>query len=293
MLLLFACGTAPRSAPPPYAISARMDEPRLFAAASSPDPEFAFTFDAATGTAYFDRMTADRSALAIQQLRWDGAAWSPAEIAPWSGTYRDIDPFVTPDGRRLYFSSNRPLEGTEPRGDFDLWYLERTATGWAAPRHVDAPLNDERSIGFVSAARDGTIYFDAHRDGVRELYQARAVGDGFAAPTVLVLPPAPGLERSNPLIAPDASFLIFVEDTLDHRGGADLWVTRRQADGSWGPSAPLVGGVNSPQSEFAPGLSPDGRYLFFTSERPGVVAAPASGRPPSDLYQIDLRAALP
>ena len=48
--------------------------------------------------------------------------------------------------------------------------------------------------------------------------------------------------------------------------------------------------VNSPFADFAPAFSPDGRYLFFTSERPGIVPAQASGRPPGDIYQIDVAA---
>jgi hypothetical protein len=34
-----------------------------------------------------------------------------------------------------------------------------------------------------------------------------------------------------------------------------------------------------------------GKYLFFTSERPGIAPTPASGaRPPGDLYQIEVAA---
>ena len=32
-------------------------------------------------------------------------------VATFSGTYSDIDPFVAPDGGRLYFSSIRPVAG--------------------------------------------------------------------------------------------------------------------------------------------------------------------------------------
>jgi Tol biopolymer transport system component len=46
--------------------------------------------------------------------------------------------------------------------------------------------------------------------------------------------------------------------------------------------------VNTQYAEFAPGISPDGKYLFFTSERPGIVAATPEGRPPGDIYQVEL-----
>ena len=40
----------------------------------------------------------------------------------------DYDPFVTADGNRLYFDSNRPVEG-KPNRDFDIWYVEKTISG--------------------------------------------------------------------------------------------------------------------------------------------------------------------
>ena len=43
-------------------------------------------------------------------------------------------------------------------------------------------------------------------------------------------------------------------------------------------------------ADFAPAFSPDGKYLFFTSERPGIAPTPPSGRPPGDIYQIDVAA---
>ena len=35
-------------------------------------------------------------------------------------------------------------------------------------------------------------------------------------------------------------------------------------------------------------ISLDGKYLFFTSERPGMLTESPQGRPPGDIYQIEL-----
>ncbi len=53
------------------------------------------------------------------------------------------------------------------------------------------------------------------------------------------------------------------------------------------PAEPLGGGVYSPFADFAPALSPDGRLVYFTSERPGVVpGGPDGERPPGDIYRV-------
>ena len=73
-------------------------------------------------------------------------------------------------------------------------------------------------------------------------------------------------------------------------GGADLYVIRRGL-GGWGASEPLGSEANSAYADFAPGWSPDGQYLFFTSERPGIVSdVPEGARRPGDIYQISTEA---
>jgi Tol biopolymer transport system component len=59
--------------------------------------------------------------------------------------------------------------------------------------------------------------------------------------------------------------------------------------GRWSTARHLAA-LSSPSADLAPAFSPDGNYLFFTSERPGMAPAPASGRPPGDIYQVDIAA---
>lgn len=69
----------------------------------------------------------------------------------------DGHPFVTRDGTRLYFASDRP--GGE--GGSDIWYADRLATGaWGTPRNAGTAVNtpgDEFSPFLDSAT--GRLYF--------------------------------------------------------------------------------------------------------------------------------------
>ena len=119
----------------------------------------------------------------------------------------------------------------------------------------------------------------------RAIYSARAAGNGFApAERVNGLNLA---SAGNPSIARDGSFLI-LSGIVEGRA-SDLFISFLDGD-SWTPAKNLGDSVNSTFAEFAPALSPDGKYLFFTSERPGVAGATAEGCPPGDIYQIELRA---
>ena len=59
-------------------------------------------------TIYFVRSNPDYSGWTIYESKFAGGQWSVPKVAPFSGTYRDTDPFGTPAGRRLYVVSDRP-----------------------------------------------------------------------------------------------------------------------------------------------------------------------------------------
>ena len=81
----------------------------------------------------------------------------------------------------------------------------------------------------------------------------------------------------DPFIAPDQSWLIFASERPGGYGAADLYVSFRRPDGTWGEPKNLGPSVNTAGSEYTPMLSPDGRYLFFTRGRFG-----------DDIYWVDV-----
>ncbi|HWM89048.1 MAG TPA: hypothetical protein VNO33_24525 [Kofleriaceae bacterium] len=274
--------------------------PELFAPGrvSTARPEFATSFSPDGRTVYFDVASDDRKELEMVYAVRENGQWSEARPLRFSdGTYRDVDPFVTADGRRLYFSSNRPLSGTAPKPDFGTWFVERTAGGWGAPVHAGPALDSGANEVYVSLTRSGTVYFgsDAAGQGRRDIYRAPLVGGEYRPERISLrmagaAPDQPDLAAGNPCIDPGERFLVFVAD-----GGPDnpdLFISWRR-DGRFGPARNLGPAVNSSQADFAPALGPDGETLYFTSERPGVVPAGAvPGRPPGDIYRVDLAAIL-
>lgn len=70
-------------------------------------------------------------------------------------------------------------------------------------------------------------------------------------------------------MAPDQSYIIFSSSgRRDGTGPAgDLYISFRRADGTWEAARNLGPLVNTDRTEFCPVVSPDGRYLYFTSDR--------------------------
>lgn len=206
-----------------------------------------------------------------------GPEWSPPEVAPFSGVYSDMDPFVSPDGQRLYFSSIRPVGGVMPV-DLDLWMVERGPHGWSEPVHLGPEVNSPADELYASASADGTLYFASgplfpepgrHWD----IYSAARDRDGFRPREAL----GPGVNRApaglageglqdawefNPEISADGRTLLFTSLRPGGYGWGDLYVSHR-VDGEWTPARNLGPPVNTAADEYHPTLSRDGRDLYF------------------------------
>ncbi len=195
--------------------------------------------------------------------------WSPAALAPWSGVVSDFYPSPSADGRRVYFSSYRAWhEGTaNPGYGITMWYVDRTPSGWSDPVRLEAVATGNE-FGF-SLAADGTLYFTrAIADSFR-IHRADPRGSGYAEPVLLPPEINAAMHQDGPYITPDGHVLLFESMRPDGFGGADLYVSLREAPGTWSPAVNLGPAVNTPAAERFARLSNDGRYLFFGSDRNG------------------------
>src|SRR5262245_55513918 len=190
------------------------------------------------------------------------------EVASFSGRYTDYDPFVTLDGSKVFFASNRPTSGSEKK-DFDIWFVEKTPAGWSEPRNLTA-VNSAQDEFYPTVAADGTLYFSATRPdtkGRSDIYRSRWRDGRFDTPENLGDAVNSAATEVDSYIAPDQSFVVFAGfGRPDDMGNGDLYISR-QVNGTWSPARHLGHGINSSAREYCPGGSPDGKYFFFTSFR--------------------------
>jgi tetratricopeptide (TPR) repeat protein len=73
---------------------------------------------------------------------------------------------------------------------------------------------------------------------------------------------------ANMSISPDGN-QIFVYRNMGNRGSGEIYVSKKGKAGKWGGAKPIEGNVNSSYFESSACLSPDGKTLYFVSERQG------------------------
>ncbi|WP_162946184.1 PD40 domain-containing protein [Chitinophaga barathri] len=215
-------------------------------------------------TYYFCR--SGKGKWSIWQTEYKDGQWTAPGHAPFSEeAYSQADPFFGPDGA-LYFISNRPRNAGDTAGDFNIWYVRPEKDGWSSPQNV-AGINSDSTEYYVSLSANGNIYFASNRNGDLDIYYSRLENGSYTVPENLG--PAintPGIEH-DPCISPDEKLLVFTAaDRPDGHGSADLYISRKTADGKWGKAVNAGLKVNTPTYEYCSYLTPDGKYLFFSSE---------------------------
>lgn len=198
-------------------------------------------------------------------MKKDKGRWIKQEIAPFSGQYNDCEPQFSPDGKRLYFCSTRPLGGNGEPKDYDIWYVEKTVNGWGEAKNPGPPLNTEKNEFYPSITSDGTVYFTSHD---MNICRSRYSNGKYLPPEKLGDKVNTPRGEYNAYTAPDESYLIFTSHGWDRGvGRGDLFICFRQNEGTWTQAFNLGSGVNSDAVDMCPFVSADGKHLFFSSMR--------------------------
>jgi WD40-like Beta Propeller Repeat len=211
----------------------------------------------------------------IMMIEFKDGTWGKRKFVPFSDDhYIDVDPFVSPDGKRLYFSSNRTIEGTGVKEDFDFWFVKKKEDGlWGSPQHLEFPSTPGKDDFYITITEEGTIYYsvidviDGDRKG--SIFRLKSMDGEIPIPELLDGVTSTKNSEHDSFIAPDESYLIFASDRPGGFGSNDLYISFRNQDGTWTVPANLGRDINSAAYDYCPILSPDGKYLFFSSTRTG------------------------
>ena len=194
--------------------------------------------------------------------------WTDPRIASFSMIDRGDDaPFVSPDGKTLYFLSKRPISRGAEAGKENIWSVERTSDGWSDPRPLPPVVNSKEGLHWqFSVDAAGNLYFGRCQDlfaRVREgkVYCSPYADGRYAEPRELESSINGKGYNCCPYVVPDGHTLLFArEDAETHE--MRIWVSFQKEDGRWGEALDLSGVLGN-KDQNCPIGAPDGRSLFF------------------------------
>lgn len=188
--------------------------------------------------------------------------WDSPRVASFSGKY-DGKCSLSPDGNTLIISNGSPPSGEGPALKFwTMWLIRRQESGW------EEPINLPHLRGACpTMSNNGTIYFYARGENNKgDIYRSVYEDGEYSEAQRLEAPINTEHWENDPYIAPDESFLIFQSSRPGTLGEGDLFISYRGDNGRWTDSQNLGEGINSERSgEGCPWVTPDGKYLFFSS----------------------------
>jgi Tol biopolymer transport system component len=201
------------------------------------------------------------------RLLWSrcaNGAWTPPEPPPFAAAppVLEADPFVSADGRHLYYVSTRG----KPAGsdDLDIWVVARSPGGaWGTPQRLPEPVNSPASELLPRAGADGTLVFGSSRPGgfgQGDIYRAAKQADGRWQVENLGPPISTPANEYEAELSRDGRTMVVVADRGDR---SHLYRYERQ-DGRWVergrvPADPQV-------FQVGPLLSPRGQRLLFAQK---------------------------
>ena len=186
-------------------------------------------------------------------------------------------PCVSPDGKKLFFVI---MDSWEESGKMiynsDIYTADIISTGvWSLPKKLGPIINSKYHERSPSVTRDGTLYFYSDGEGGMggvDIYRSLLKNGRYIEPENLGDKVNSEHNEYNPFISADESFLLFnSNDRPDSFGSHDIYISFRKKDGSWSEVKNLGPNVNTPASESKPCLSPDGKFLFFSSSRNNIL----------------------
>jgi hypothetical protein len=224
--------------------------------------EFAGTFSPGLDEYYFTRRGPFAGGIAqIMVSRKTDTAWTTPQLADFSSGYYEFEPFITPDGGRLYYGSRRSPDGIQPPGQMHQWFLTKENDTWSEPVLLGEPFFSRMvmypcitlSQRFYFTGMDGIYYSDLEEGSYQEPVRL--------GPEINFMP-----MTAHAFVAPDESYMLF-DAQPQEEGKSSIFISYMQENGSWTKGKSIGKEINAGESQAIASVSPDGECLFFTRDQ--------------------------
>lgn len=205
----------------------------------------------------------------ISQNKLDLIVENLAEI---NSKYSDHSALINPDETEIFFTSRR--EGTKMRvknadGQYDenIYTALKIDSVWQSPYSLSTSVNSQQHDAATCISTDfNQLIIHKYERNKGDLYTTSRSEDGsWSVAVKLGSTINSKYKETSGCLSPDGTELYFTSNRKGGYGGLDIYVSKKQSDGSWGAAKNLGAKINTPKNEETPFLHKNGT-LFFCSE---------------------------
>lgn len=226
----------------------------------------------------------------------DKDGWgASASVQELSSTGNEGAPSISADGNNMFITISQEMDSrymgglVQGYGSCDIFYTQKINGRWIKPVNLGPTVNSSMWESQPSFSSDGkTLYFVR---GIRQrtgqitgidIYYSVIGSDGkFSQATKLPANINTKKDEESVFIHPDNQTLYFSSQGHVGMGGADIFMSKRNPDGTWGDPVNLGYPVNTSKDENSLLVAPSGRLAYFASDREGGFGG-------LDLYQFEV-----
>ncbi len=193
--------------------------------------------------------------------------------------YSEINPKVSPDGKTLYFiRADHPRNTKGSLNSQDIWVSDiSNGVNTATASHLGAPFNTEtyNSVAGVSPDENTMMIKGNFKNGKfvgRGYSFIYRTATGWSEPEGLNIKDYETMAKGNYVGAywsQDGKSLLLSLSEDATNDSQDIYVSQKQADGSWSRPMNLGKMINTTGDEHSPFLASDGKTLYYSSNKEG------------------------
>lgn len=217
----------------------------------------------------------------VESWRFDGA-WSAPVAVSFNGSANDFDPSFSPDGKWVYFFSNRP--GGAGGDDLYRVAFDPATRAYGVPRNLGPRVNTPGDEWAPSVSPDGTaLLFSSNRHGLRggqNLFIAPLRGGRIGTPVALGPAVNGAQDDFDATFLGNARHIVFARGDAAGDKGTRLYAAHKEGKGGKDGGAGLAGRWRAAggdqllgRAEHRPVHVALGRILLVGGMRPGRYAA--------------------
>ena len=222
---------------------------------------------------YYTRLFSNGNKSGVLCRKKENNKWSEPRVIP--NTEEALTPFISIDGKRLFCSLG-----------YDLYVMTKHNDKWGSPVSLGQKINFQKRQDGIYESSKGTIFYTAMFGKSDGIYSAEFKNGKYQSPVKLDLGLYDQTTTGYSYISPDESYLIFQSRIEGGIGASDLYIMFKTDNDSWTKPINMGNKINTKDSESFPNVSPDGKYLFFNSNRISEVNSKVPGHFYGNIYWV-------